>query len=312
MEIPSGLIYGIHYDIDSSRLVGLFTPAATGRIMTNAEWQYKLCIIYVNSTIKQYPRLMFSLKDVSLQKHSDDILGFSSGVSAIFSKIDVYVLVQTQQAPEKHQMKDRIYFVGLPNGNIISQHALDFKIVQMFSNEKYGDLTAIGPRLPIGAPIGRQMYVYLGRVFYSQVESQTRVDWGFNPINPQLVVPYAETQAFHLYPGLAASEHIYNKSAIAHRYLNPGNSTFLIYEVNIRNEQTRCGVKLPAKDLCIQTSPMQDYSTANQGFRFHSNRPHSSMPTSLWMLGQSTWSSIELQPKEPGKLTMMAITSQTV
>jgi len=117
-------------------------------------------------------------------------------------------------------MKDRVYVVRIPDGFIIREEPIDFKVTALYSNQQFGDLSAIGPRLDVSFGGGRQSYVYLGRIYRSAVESRTLVDWAWSPINPQFLADPDVIGNFHLYPGVATSEHLFNRSAIAHRFLH--------------------------------------------------------------------------------------------
>ncbi len=54
-----GLLYGLQYDIDSTRLVGLYTNQFSGRLRTDLPWTYKLATILINTTNKDISTTLF-------------------------------------------------------------------------------------------------------------------------------------------------------------------------------------------------------------------------------------------------------------
>lgn len=243
----SGILYGLEYDIDSTRLVALLTNFLTGRMRTDLPWQYKLAVILVNTTNKYRPYMQLSTAPIGLtevraavpdatQLVSPNYMAYS-GASAIFSKLtNCYVFTQAHYSALKYQMKDRVYVVRIPDGFIIREEPIDFKVTALYSNQQFGDLSAIGPRLDVSFGGGRQSYVYLGRIYRSAVESRTLVDWAWSPINPQFLADPDIIGDFRLYPGVATTDHLFNKSAIAHRFKTANNSwgAFTLSEVGIR------------------------------------------------------------------------------
>eukprot|EP00929_Paragymnodinium_shiwhaense_P022172 TRINITY_DN14238_c0_g1_i1.p1 TRINITY_DN14238_c0_g1~~TRINITY_DN14238_c0_g1_i1.p1 ORF type:complete len:2889 (-),score=719.16 TRINITY_DN14238_c0_g1_i1:210-8876(-) len=250
IQLP-GVVYGLQYDIDSSRLVGLLTLQSTGRLRDDVDWQYKLITITINTTFSDRPYILPELRPIFISVPESKIWMAFSGASAILSKtVNIFVFTQVDSASMKNEMKDRVYFVRIPDGFIVYEESVDFKIEQLFSNEKFGDVSALGPRYEIGNTIGgAQSYVYLARVFYSELEETVMVDWRFNPVNP---IKLASTEAigdFQIYPGVSTSEHLYNKSAIVYRFTPPqdiSKGAITIYEVNIRTGQ--------AQHWCNQTT----------------------------------------------------------
>lgn len=51
----AGILYGLQYDIDSTRLVALHTKSDTGRLRKDMDWNYKLCTIIINTTFETKP-----------------------------------------------------------------------------------------------------------------------------------------------------------------------------------------------------------------------------------------------------------------
>lgn len=246
MRLTGGLLYGLQYDIDSTRLVGLYTNQYSGRLRTDLPWTYKLATILINTTNKYRPYLQMSLAPIDItteraavpeeQLVSGEYMAYN-GASAIFSKsTNCYVFTQAAYSSLKFAMKDRVYIVRIPDGFIVREEPLDFKVTSLFANQQYGDLSAIGPRLDVNLGGGRQSYVYLARVYRSAVESRTLVDWQYNPVNPFFLADPGIIGDFDLYPGLEASEHLFNKTAIAHRLKTENNTwgVFMITEIGIR------------------------------------------------------------------------------
>merc|ERR1719162_1997425 len=112
-------------------------------------------------------------------------------------------------------MKDRVYFVRIPDGFIFNKGGVglvDFKVLQIFANEKYGDVTAIGPRKGFQEDKSSQSYIYLARVYQDYAEDKTVVDWRFNEQVPDILVENPmEIAGMEIYPGLATSQHLFNK-----------------------------------------------------------------------------------------------------
>ena len=259
MRLVGGILYGMQYDIDSTRIVGLWAPATTGRMRSDVLWKYYLCTIVVNTTNEFMPQMQQTNAPIDVTEgtfdHDEPPSGefFAySGASAIISKaVDVYIFGQAQFATQKRAMKDRIYVVRIPDGYILEQQALDFKAVQIFSNEMHGDVSAIGPRLDtsLGGARGFQNYVYLCRVVRSDIEDATIVDWRYNPINPPRLASVNDVGHFHLYPGVAVSEHLQNLSGIAHRIYPEGRPDLAAFTV------TAVGIRLPGsfQNWCNET-----------------------------------------------------------
>jgi len=238
----TGILYGMQYDIDGTRLVALYTEMDTGRIRV-ANWKYKLATILINTTFKDLPKLSMSLAKIAIESNeSEQYLQFSGASGILSQQSDCYIITQAEPAELKKDMKDRVFFVRIPDGFIMHQQAVDFKILQIYTNEKYGDVTVLGPRQGLGLGESAQSYVDLARVTRDYVEEATIIEWLYNPINPPYVTDLTETRDMMIYPGVAASEHLYNYSAIAHRRA-PVNETggvmidraaFLVAEVNLR------------------------------------------------------------------------------
>ena len=63
------ILYGIQFDVDSSRIVGLSIPRTMGRTDTSAEeeeseWTYKLGILEISEPLTNQVELNFSEKDL--------------------------------------------------------------------------------------------------------------------------------------------------------------------------------------------------------------------------------------------------------
>jgi hypothetical protein len=246
LRLP-GILYGIQYDIDSTRLVGLFTEQDTGRVRVDAEWQYKLVTIRINTTFASEPQMVpnynIPLAIVEKVAASAEYLAYQPA-TAIMSQLDCFIFTQVQEAGFAYEMKERLYVVEIDSGFILRDEELDFKVLQMFGNEKYGDITAIGPRYPreSGQTEGQHSYIHICRIARSPLDNEIIVNWMFEDVfDPQLLLSVESTSNWTLYPGVGASEHRYNKSAIMHSYVPPENSDFwrtiAITEVNIHDRE---------------------------------------------------------------------------
>lgn len=255
----NGILYGLQYDLDGSRLIALHTESDTGRINPTAQWRYKLARIIINTTFEDQPRLSISFAQLNIRfNESEQYLQFSGASGILSQSTDIFVITQCEPAQQKKDMKDHIYFIRIQDGFIVYDSPLDFKVLQIFTNEKWGDVTVLGPRMYLGFGIGSMSYIYLARVYRDMIEERTVVDFQYNPINPTYVAPVENTQDYHIYPGVAVSEHLFNYSAIAHRRSpypdQPQDAAFIITEVNIRTGQMRdwCNTSL-TNDICVGT-----------------------------------------------------------
>jgi len=205
-----GLVSGIQYDLDSSRLIGILTSAEYGRVISPTMWKYYLISIFINTTLPLMPNMSWSevlpelLGAVQLDR---DFLSFT-GASAIISKRnqDTYVYTMLRDQGNLKSHKHYIYFVSAPDGRAMFRKALDFRIVQLFSNEKYGDVSGFGYRYK------KMAYVYLARIIFDLRESKKAVLWSYAETRPEFLAPLEVTEDFHLYPGGSCSEHLFNKS----------------------------------------------------------------------------------------------------
>jgi hypothetical protein len=240
-----GILYGLQYDIDSTRLVGLFTEQDTGRVRSDAVWQYKLMILRINTTFASEPQvtpMLIPLDIPTIMDSSKEYLAYNPA-TAINSQLDCFIFTQVQNAGFAYDMKEHLYIVNIIDGFIINDFELDFKVIQMFGNEKFGDISAIGPRYPriaAGGLEGQNTFIHLARIAKNPLNDEINVYWMFDdPFNPKILIAETLTADWHLYPGVAASEHIYNKSAVMHSYEPPANNEFWrtieITEVDIRN-----------------------------------------------------------------------------
>lgn len=244
MRLP-GLLHGVQYDLDSNRLVGVMTSDQVGRsIKTGQNWVYYLFTVFINGTNPLRPNMTWDAdwKDFVIETNmaqSDNYLSFA-GCSAIMSKNkqDVFIFVGGEAGPFLASTLHRIYFVDIPSGEIIYEKPLDFIVMQLFSNEQYGDVTAAGYRF------GAQIYTELARVYYSPDEDAKKVDWRYNNLFPNYLVPSDSFKSVQLYHGTGASDHLYNKSYIWYRNWSnnyndrrsPVEHPPLLLEVNIRSE----------------------------------------------------------------------------
>jgi hypothetical protein len=260
----AGVLYGLQYDIDSTRIVALHTRFDTGRTRSNMDWYYKLQTITINSTLDiSYPRmepeLSINMAVTTREPNSSAYLAIS-GASAILSvkSANTYIFTQVSFAPLKSDTKDIVYFARIPDGLILNEGTagkVDFKILQLFANEKYGDVSAVGPRLGFQEEEPSQTYLYLARVYYDSVEEGVVIDWMFDEQAPDLLLEDQRIiAAKEIYPGLAASQHLFNKSAIAFRHRPPGEpqkGALTILEVNINNKQSQFWCNMTTDFSCV-------------------------------------------------------------
>jgi hypothetical protein len=245
-----GLLYGLQYDLDSSRIVGVYIEKTTGRFVTNTDWEYTLMTIDVNTTdfffgvalpkVKRTmqtntmfrPAAAFQAQDVFASlSHPLAYLSFTGGTGIIsLNGLDSYVFTQADggdtaaTADNKRTMTDRIFIASIPDGEVIYDEALDFKVLQILANEKFGHVSALGPRDQPGAAGPVQQYIYLGRVFYSEGEMKKKMDWQFNRLAPILLTESGVLDDVWFYPAMSCSEHMFNKSLISYKSLPPANS----------------------------------------------------------------------------------------
>jgi len=244
-----GIVHGLQYDIDSSRLVGLFTSASVGRLRKDMDWEYKLAVIEVNTTITSRPRMFLNLAPIAIEADQSDVYLAINGASAIIGvgNVDCFIFTQADASEEKRHMKDRVYIVRIPDGYVVHHSGLAMKVLQLFANEKYGDISAIGPMMQLSTTAGAQTYVKLGRVYRSDVELRTLVEWTYTPNNIELLVDdFNSISDLLLYPGVSSTEHLFNKSALMYRHKNPLTESLgvaTVLEVDIRTKSTRlwCG-----------------------------------------------------------------------
>ena len=72
---PPGMLYGLQYDIDSTRLIALFIDAVTARVEVR-DWTYKLATIivntsdYVNQNIITLPRVRMQMTTTTMSRRT--------------------------------------------------------------------------------------------------------------------------------------------------------------------------------------------------------------------------------------------------
>lgn len=237
-----GLIQGLQYDLDSSRLVGLMVSHEIGRVRFETDWKYELWVAFINTTNIRMPNITWEDKRPHLlgQYQLDREQMSFTGLSAIVSKksLDTFVFILLEEQNSIKMHKHFIYFASIPDGRIIFKTSLDFRVLQFFSNEKYGDITAFGYRYK------QIVYLYLGRVFFDKQEARKNVQWMYNPTRPEFLVEPWKTAGLWIPPGLSCSEHLFNKSYSLFRNYSddyadprPKNITGIkMMEVDIRNK----------------------------------------------------------------------------
>jgi hypothetical protein len=155
-QLPlNGLLYGLQYDIDSSRIVALYIDAMTARVEVR-DWSYKLAILTVNTsdTVRDptlgLPRIRMQMETVTMFRQAaayqqTDV--FSSlpapleylsmtGAAAIVStnNFSCFVFAQVDEASDKRDMKDRVFIISIPDGKVLKDEPLDFKVLQFLTN----------------------------------------------------------------------------------------------------------------------------------------------------------------------------------
>jgi hypothetical protein len=137
----NSIVYGMHADIDSSRLVGVALDVDTGRVIQNRNWEYKLLTLYVNTTIPNYPKIEPTYGDLKISSAGSQRYMSYSGATTILSKLDLFIFTQNEDANLAKDMPDRVYVVMIPTGQFIHAQNVDFKFLQLFANEEFGDVT---------------------------------------------------------------------------------------------------------------------------------------------------------------------------
>jgi len=239
LRLP-GWVQGIQYDLDSSQIVGLLMSAAVGRKQISASWKYYLFVLTIWTGNASFPQLTYPKEPPEMPLAytvSAEWTSFTS-TSAIISKdkFGVFIFCQMNPKQQLRNSKHHVYLASIPDGNIIGDLALDFTVYQLIANEAFGDVTAAGSRY------GEQQYVHIAKVYYDQVEARKRVNWLYDPAFPPYITSQYAMSDVSLHPGLAVSDHLYNKSMLAYRnYSNdwtltraPELNAMSIMEVSIR------------------------------------------------------------------------------
>jgi hypothetical protein len=242
---PPGMLYGLQYDIDSTRLIALFIDAVTARVEVR-DWTYKLATIivntsdYVNPNIITLPRVRMQMTTTTMfrpaaaYQQSDvfqslpyplEYLSFT-GSSAIISQdgTDSFVFSQVEGAASKKDMKDRMFIISVPDGEVLKDEGLDFKVLQFLTNEKFGDISAVGPRESIGKSYPVQQYIHMAQVRYSEEDDTKKVDWMFSAMAPHLLTDDGLIDDYWFYPSVSCSEHLFKKSMLTYKALPAANS----------------------------------------------------------------------------------------
>ncbi|CAK8985126.1 Uncharacterized protein SCF082_LOCUS16885 [Durusdinium trenchii] len=131
--------------------------------------------------------------------------------SAIYSRNgqDVFVFTQAEPTGLLKNTKSRVYFISIPDAVIIEAQGLDFTVLQLLVNEKHGDVIAVGHRA------GSMMIVTIAKIYFNEVPKKNQnARNGTLQLRPQRLVPVEDFGDLFLSPGLAASEHLFNKSFI--------------------------------------------------------------------------------------------------
>eukprot|EP00439_Symbiodinium_sp_Y106_P011970 s5921_g1.t2 len=201
--------------------------------------------------------------------------------SAIFSRNgqDVFVFCQAEPAGLLKNTKSRVYFISVPDAVIIEAQGLDFTVLQLMVNEKHRDVIAVGHRSG-NMMIVMIARIYFNQLeerrdapgichsslrsvwggsrrpqhhgarshqapvvkVETMLQNAKRVEWLYTPALPQRLVPTEDFGDLFLTPGLAVSEHLFNKSFIMVRkypvdWLEPREPELyppILMEINIR------------------------------------------------------------------------------
>eukprot|EP00397_Hematodinium_sp_SG-2012_P000097 GEMP01000097.1.p1 GENE.GEMP01000097.1~~GEMP01000097.1.p1 ORF type:complete len:1760 (+),score=318.24 GEMP01000097.1:65-5344(+) len=230
MELHDGMLYGLQFDLDDSRLAAIAISKATGRTPGLIQpWTHRLAIIAIDTRIATLPQLTISFFDLKLEggfpSVSERYLSFV-GASGIYSKRGQDTLIFTQLATSKSShdtdAKDMLYAVDLGDpsggyasaGNVFYFVETDMKVLQIMVNEAKGTVTAIGP----GAG-SKHVFKKFGSIIYDDQQIKT-----FLPVSAgeTLMMPQAVTSLYnelHLIPAVCTSEHIDNWSIMGARQL---------------------------------------------------------------------------------------------
>ncbi|CAE7870466.1 unnamed protein product, partial [Symbiodinium microadriaticum] len=267
--LPDFLGIGIQYDLDSGRLVGVLTSASTARVRMLRPWVYYLWTAFINTINITHPKIEFDEELPILnfgEQMSEQFMAWTTN-SAIFSRNgqgcrvkyrvsdyvvdfvrfpvvmvpDVFVFCQAEPAGLLKNTKSRVYFISIPDAVIIEAQGLDFTVLQLMVNEKHRDVIAVGHRS------GNMMIVMIARIYFNTLENAKRVEWLYTPAlsGSKMDLSFGCQRDFgdlFLTPGLAVSEHLFNKSFIMVRkypvdWLEPREPELyppILMEINIR------------------------------------------------------------------------------
>lgn len=237
LKLP-GILYGIQNDLLTNRLVGLYTSEQTGRMVSDANWEYSLAVIDIDTSVLTYPKMlpryskMRWIPDTPGMYNPLTHLGFTPASAILSAYFNVFIFMLPEPSIYLRYMKDTVYVVSIETAELIDSITLDFKIMQLFANEKSGIVSGIGPRewTEQGFQQQKQVYVELGRV-YECAAILPCVNWIWNSFQPTYLANIADTENFELYPGVCANDHQQNTSAIVYRNIPATNDDYDYYSV---------------------------------------------------------------------------------
>jgi hypothetical protein len=225
-ELP-GQLHGLQFDLDTSRLVGVMTEARLGRTNFKDDWKYWFFTINMNTSNPLNPIVNWTNRWRNNELAINTLVNRQylafTGVSAILSRNEgqlgldtgMYITVQARAGAtdQARDLRHRVYFIDIEAGQVRAEHDLgDFQVLQLFTNEKYGDVTAVGWRID-----GISLYTKIAQVQFNEIEQRRVVYWTYNPIAYLQLVPEYIFQDLSISPGQAVSDHLYNKSYIWYR-----------------------------------------------------------------------------------------------
>ncbi|CAE7841598.1 unnamed protein product [Symbiodinium necroappetens] len=204
-------------------------------------WVYYLWTAFINTINITHPKIEFDEELPILnfgEQMSEQFMAWTTN-SAIFSRNgqDVFVFCQAEPAGLLKNTKSRVYFISIPDAVIIEAQGLDFTVLQLMVNEKHRDVIAVGHRS------GNMMIVMIARIYFNTLEEgRDAISLGGSSRRPQRLVPTEDFGDLFLTPGLAVSEHLFNKSFIMVRkypvdWLEPREPELyppILMEINIR------------------------------------------------------------------------------
>jgi hypothetical protein len=178
-EFEDWIMYGLQFDVDSTRLVGLGIHRLVGRLasaneegMDNEFWRFRLSVVNIDETNPNNVVLSQSISEITDGLNNQNFGNVESaaplrrsliwtGVSAIVSRTPLDVFCFTQMDSEASDTsffppgrddsqqlsrQDRLFIVHIDTATLVHHYSLGFKVLQMFGNNRYGNVAAVGNR----------------------------------------------------------------------------------------------------------------------------------------------------------------------